>query len=57
MAEGAKREELNLEDCVDLIKDGFTSACERDIYTGDQVEICKITAKGLEMETLELRKD
>lgn len=57
MAADAKKEELTLEECVDLIKDGFTSTCERDIYTGDQVEICKITAKGVEMETLELRGD
>lgn len=51
------KKELGLDECVALIKDGFTSAGERDIYTGDSVEIFKITEKGVEMETLELRAD
>lgn len=52
-----KKEELNLESCLELVKDAFTSAGERDIYTGDTLEICKITSKGAEMETMELRSD
>lgn len=57
MSADSKREPLGLETCVELVKDAFTSACERDIYTGDIVEICKITAKGVEVEKLELRAD
>lgn len=57
MSESASKEELSVDSAMELVKDGFTSTCERDIYTGDMVEICKITADGVEMETLELRKD
>lgn len=48
---------LTLQQCVDLIKDGFTSTCERDIYTGDSVDICKVTKDGVEIESFELRAD
>lgn len=57
MSADAKKEPLALEPCVELVKDAFTSACERDIYTGDIVELCKITAKGVEVENFELRAD
>lgn len=57
MSESAKKEELPLEPCVELVKDAFTSAGERDIYTGDTLEICKITASGIEIEKFELRAD
>lgn len=57
MSPEASKSELNLDECVALVKDGFTSAGERDIYTGDTVEIYKITEKGVELETLELRAD
>lgn len=53
----AKKEEVDLDSCIELIKDAFTSCGERDIYTGDEVEICKITASGVEIEKLELRAD
>lgn len=52
-----KTEELPLTPCVELIKDAYTSAGERDIYTGDTVEICKITAAGVEIEKFELKMD
>jgi 20S proteasome subunit beta 6 len=42
---------------VELVKDAFTSAGERDIRTGDSVEICVITAAGIRIETLELNID
>lgn len=57
MAPEAKPDELPLERCVELLKDAFTSAGERDIYTGDVVELFKITAKGVEVEKLQLRAD
>lgn len=52
-----KTEELPMEPCVELVKDAFTSAGERDIYTGDTVEICKITSSGVEIEKFELKRD
>ena len=40
---GAIKRDLDVDECIDLVKDCFTSAGERDIYTGDSVEICVIT--------------
>lgn len=50
-------EELPLDPCVELIKDAFSSAGERDIYTGDTVEICKIDASGVTIEEFDLKSD
>eukprot|EP00898_Chlorokybus_atmophyticus_P006850 jgi/Chlat1/7166/Chrsp57S06819 len=44
-------------EAVDLIKDCFASACERDIYTGDAVEICIINKAGVRIETQALKLD
>ena len=49
--------DITLEEAVKMTKDAFTAATERDIYTGDFVEIWKITAAGLETELFPLRKD
>ncbi|KAL9647789.1 hypothetical protein ABK040_001349 [Willaertia magna] len=48
---------LTLEQALSIVKDSFTSAGERDIYTGDSVEIAIITKDGIKMEYLELKKD
>ncbi|KAF5177165.1 Proteasome subunit beta type-1 [Thalictrum thalictroides] len=44
-------------EAVDLVKDVFASAAERDIYTGDRVEIVIVNAEGIRREYIELRKD
>mmetsp|Transcript_6221 Transcript_6221/g.12290 ORF Transcript_6221/g.12290 Transcript_6221/m.12290 type:complete len:158 (-) Transcript_6221:4852-5325(-) len=54
---GSQKRDLSLEETVDLVKDVFSSACERDIYTGDFLEIYKITKAGSEMERFELKLD
>lgn len=54
---GAPKVDLSLEATVELIRDAFTSAGERDIYTGDYVEICKITKDGVEVEEFQLKFD
>lgn len=48
---------LPLEDALDLVKDAFAAATERDIYTGDSVEIVIVTAQGVRKESLPLRRD
>lgn len=55
--ESKPKEELALEPCVELVKDAFASAGERDIYTGDTVQIFKVTKSGVEEERFELKKD
>jgi len=49
--------DLTLEQCKSLVKDAFVSAGERDIRTGDAVEICVITKEGTTMETMALNID
>lgn len=48
---------LPLDKCVALVKDVFTSAAERDIYTGDSVQISVITKDGIKDERFPLRRD
>jgi len=48
---------LTQEEAVDLVKDCFATAGERDIYTGDTVEIYVINSTGVHLETLELKLD
>jgi len=49
--------DLSLEETLELVKDAFVSASERDIRTGDCVEICIITKDGSRMESMPLNID
>ncbi|XP_078433312.1 N-terminal nucleophile aminohydrolases (Ntn hydrolases) superfamily protein [Wolffia australiana] len=44
-------------EAIDLVKDVFASATERDIYTGDQLEVVVMNASGIRREYVSLRKD
>jgi 20S proteasome subunit beta 6 len=46
-----------MEKALDLVKDAFVSAGERDIYTGDRVEIMIITKEGIQKDELMLKLD
>lgn len=48
---------LSLEEAVKLAKDAFTSATERDIHTGDYLELFIITKEGVKCEKYDLKKD
>jgi 20S proteasome subunit beta 6 len=49
--------ELTLARAISIAKDAFTSATERDIYTGDCLELFIITRDGLKVETYPLKRD
>ncbi|KXS15014.1 N-terminal nucleophile aminohydrolase [Gonapodya prolifera JEL478] len=54
---GATPRPLPLEEVLKLVKDAFTSAAERDIYTGDMVEIWIIRKDGVERTQYPLKLD
>uniref|UniRef100_A0A0D3CB86 Uncharacterized protein n=1 Tax=Brassica oleracea var. oleracea TaxID=109376 RepID=A0A0D3CB86_BRAOL len=48
---------LSEPEAVDLVNTVFASATERDIYTGDKLEIMVFKADDIRTEVMELRKD
>lgn len=55
--QNVQRVSLSKEKVVNLVKDVFISAAERDIYTGDAVVVHVITKDGTTTERFPLRKD
>lgn len=55
--DGVQQIPLTQEKAIQLVKDVFISAAERDVYTGDALQICIITKGGIEEQTIQLRKD
>jgi 20S proteasome subunit beta 6 len=49
--------QMTQEFAVKVTKDAFTSAAERDIYTGDNVQIWTITKAGCSLEQYPIRRD
>ena len=56
-ASAVERDALERIGAVDLVKDCFATAGERDIYTGDTVEIWIINKDGVRKEYQELKLD
>lgn len=52
-----KMNEWSLAQAVELVHDVFSSATERDIHTGDALQVYKITATGIETVVFPLKKD
>lgn len=48
---------LSLQSVLKIAKDAFSSAAERDIYTGDYVQIWILTRQGCQEEIYPLRRD
>eukprot|EP00158_Paraphelidium_tribonemae_P000880 Partr_v1_DN23591_c0_g2_i1_m14444 putative The proteasome is a multicatalytic proteinase complex which is characterized by its ability to cleave peptides with Arg, Phe, Tyr, Leu, and Glu adjacent to the leaving group at neutral or slightly basic pH. The proteasome has an ATP-dependent proteolytic activity (By similarity) len=49
--------DVPLEEAVKIAKDAFTSATERDIHTGDFLELFIVTKDGVKVEKYPLKKD
>jgi len=54
-SQGSKQ--LDAQEAKELVRDAFTSAGERDIYTGDSVDVYIVDASGVKSERFELKKD
>lgn len=55
--DGVQQVPLTQEKAIQLVKDVFISAAERDVYTGDALQISIITKEGIKKQTIQLRKD
>mmetsp|Transcript_35232 Transcript_35232/g.52398 ORF Transcript_35232/g.52398 Transcript_35232/m.52398 type:complete len:260 (-) Transcript_35232:54-833(-) len=52
-----EKRELGAEEVVEILKDAFVTAGERDIYTGDSLEIMIIKKDGIQKQTFALKAD
>lgn len=55
--QGNPKRPLSVDEAVALVKDAFASATERDMFTGDSVDIVVIKSTGITKENMPLRRD
>lgn len=48
---------MSKDEALQMLKNAFTGAAERDCFTGDAVQFIILTANGIEREVMQLRKD
>jgi 20S proteasome subunit beta 6 len=52
-----EKKALSVEEVLAIVKEIFVIVAERDIYTGDSVEIKIVTKNGITTEIFDLKKD
>lgn len=52
-----EKHDLTLAEAVEMVKEVFITAGEREIMVGDSVEIFCVTAAGVAAATFDLKKD
>lgn len=53
----AEKPKYSLKEAIEIVKDVFVTVGERDILSGDGVDIYSITSKGIEREYMTLKQD
>lgn len=51
------KSDISIETAVGIVKDAFIAASEREIHTGDYLDIFVVTLKGIDAQQFDLRKD
>jgi 20S proteasome subunit beta 6 len=57
LTQPSNKKDLSIEEAIDVVKDAMTCAGERDIYTGDSMDVWIITKAGTQKTSYPLKYD